>query len=73
MVMKISECYEHVHGVVCSSFFFKSAYRTLSSRLDWPPYQTVASHPSDIIVQKPVICCFNLIASLAPKLSQVFH
>ena len=38
MVIKVSECYERVHGVVCSSLFSIS-----HPRLDWPPSQTVAS------------------------------
>ena len=38
MVIKVSECCEHVHGVVCSSLF-----STSHPRLDWPPSQTVAS------------------------------
>ena len=38
VVIKASECYEHVHGVVCSSLFSIS-----HPWLDWPPSQTVAS------------------------------
>ena len=38
MGIKVSECYECVHGVVCSSFF-----SILHPQLNWPPSQTVAS------------------------------